>query len=261
MHHTIKKITIVGGGSSGWMTAAGIAKLLPNVELTVRLGLTVMHLIAIVIIVIPLGWALEIRDQDLKHAVDRYSTHLENKSQPISTEQVYPTAVLSTEDVARAVERSALSKAGRGAAAEAIPEAVQAGQERFSQNLAEQREGYDTDLMKGVVGQAAFEGLAGGILGGALGPLEGHRAAPEGGEAQAELAPVPEPTAPAGGRYAEATAPRVDLRDRLTAAAGEDLSRGAYAAVNALNLRLSNDIDVGTPESIDTARKIGRAHV
>ena len=108
--------------------------------------------------------------------------------------------------------------------------------------------------MKGVVGQAAFEGLAGGILGGALGPLEGHRAAPEGGEAQAELAPVPEPTAPAGGRYAEATAPRVDLRDRLTAAAGEDLSRGAYAAVNALNLRLSNDIDVGTPESIDTAR-------
>jgi hypothetical protein len=34
MHHNVKSITIVGGGSSGWMTAAGIAKLLPNIKLT-----------------------------------------------------------------------------------------------------------------------------------------------------------------------------------------------------------------------------------
>lgn len=34
MHHNIKNITIVGGGTSGWMTAAGIAKLVPNVKLT-----------------------------------------------------------------------------------------------------------------------------------------------------------------------------------------------------------------------------------
>ena len=53
-----------------------------------------------------------------------------------------------------------------GAGAEAIPEAGQAGQERFAQNLAEQRAGYETDLMAGVAGQAAFEGLAGGVLGG-----------------------------------------------------------------------------------------------
>jgi tryptophan halogenase len=34
MYHNIKSITIVGGGSSGWMTAAAIAKMLPHINLT-----------------------------------------------------------------------------------------------------------------------------------------------------------------------------------------------------------------------------------
>lgn len=34
MYHNIKSICIVGGGSSGWMTAAAISKMLPNMELT-----------------------------------------------------------------------------------------------------------------------------------------------------------------------------------------------------------------------------------
>ena len=34
MYHNVKSICIVGGGSSGWMTAAAIAKLLPNITLT-----------------------------------------------------------------------------------------------------------------------------------------------------------------------------------------------------------------------------------
>ena len=59
-----------------------------------------------------------------------------------------------------------------GAAEEAIPEAAQAGQERFAQNLALQREGYDVDLSAGVAGQAAFEGIASLIPGGYGGARE-----------------------------------------------------------------------------------------
>jgi hypothetical protein len=57
-----------------------------------------------VLIVIPIGWSLEIRDQDLAKAVDRYSTHLDAKNpQSVDSNQVHPTAVLSTQDVAVAV--------------------------------------------------------------------------------------------------------------------------------------------------------------
>lgn len=88
----------------------GIASLygaltLSNVDLSVRLGLSVMHIIAMFSIVIPIGWSLEIRDQDLKKAVDRYSTHLESKN-PTSnaaTDQVHPTAVISTDDISKSV--------------------------------------------------------------------------------------------------------------------------------------------------------------
>ena len=59
--------------------------------------------------------------------------------------------------------RSALT----GAVTEAVPEGAQAGQERYAQNLALQREGFDVDLMKGVAGQAAFEGIASLIPGAA----------------------------------------------------------------------------------------------
>jgi hypothetical protein len=52
--------------------------------------------------------------------------------------------------------RSALT----GAVSEALPEGAQAGQERYAQNLALQREGFDVDPMKGVAGQAAFEAIA-----------------------------------------------------------------------------------------------------
>ncbi len=84
----------------------------------------------------------------------------------------------AVEDVVEgAVEQQATRGLARrvatGAGAEALPEAAQAGQERFAQNLAEQRAGYETDLMAGVAGQAAFEGLAGGVLGG-IGGIPGQ---------------------------------------------------------------------------------------
>jgi hypothetical protein len=78
-------------------------------------------------------------------------------------------------EVKKEATRGLARRVATGAGAEAIPEAGQAGQERFAQNLAEQRAGYETDLMAGVAGQAAFEGLAGGVLGG-IGGMPGQSA-------------------------------------------------------------------------------------
>ena len=76
------------------------------------------------------------------------------------------------EGVEQQATRGVIRRGITGAGAEALPEAAQAGQERFAQNIAQQRAGYETDLMAGVAGQAAFEGLAGGILGGVAGMAE-----------------------------------------------------------------------------------------
>jgi hypothetical protein len=78
-------------------------------------------------------------------------------------------------EIKKEATRGLARRVATGAGAEAIPEAAQAGQERFAQNLAEQRAGYETDLMAGVAGQAAFEGLAGGVLGG-IGGIPGRSA-------------------------------------------------------------------------------------
>lgn len=59
-------------------------------------------------------------------------------------------------------------RAAVGAVAEGVPEAVQGGQERLASNLAMQGEGFDTPTWRGVAGQAAAEGLAGGVLGGGV---------------------------------------------------------------------------------------------
>ena len=62
-----------------------------------------------------------------------------------------------------------------GAVAESVPEAIQAGQEKFADNIARQREGFDVDLMEGVVGQSVFEGGAGLVLGGGVGVTTSRR--------------------------------------------------------------------------------------
>lgn len=158
----------------------------------------------------------------------------------------------ATEVISKQVERSALSRIGRGAVAEAVPEAVQAGQERFAQNIAQQRAGYDTDLWEGVAGQAAAEGIAGGVVGGGVGALSGRRArAPEPSDVQmgAEEAPTPEGLAPNINRVD----PDATL-SRLRSAAGEELSRNAEAAVTAVNRKVASDIARGTEEDIESSR-------
>jgi len=63
------------------------------------------------------------------------------------------------------------------AATEAVPEMAQAAQEQVAQNIALQREGYDVPTMRGVVGQAALEGIAGMGLGAITGAVQ--RTVPE----------------------------------------------------------------------------------
>jgi hypothetical protein len=68
--------------------------------------------------------------------------------------------------------RNVLGGAAKSAVIEAVPEAVQGGQEQLAQNLALQREGFDVDTWKGVAGQAASEGIASLFLGGYGGARE-----------------------------------------------------------------------------------------
>ena len=79
-----------------------------------------------------------------------------------------------------AVKPSALPAKYRiptAAATEAVPEMAQAAQEQVAQNIALQREGYDVPTMRGVVGQAALEGIAGMGLGAITGAVQ--RTVPE----------------------------------------------------------------------------------
>ena len=77
-----------------------------------------------------------------------------------------------------AFAKSIGNKVARGAiataAAEATTEAAQAGQERLAGNLAAQRAGYDVPLGRGVAGQAALEGIMGGVPGAAVGAIKGR---------------------------------------------------------------------------------------
>jgi len=86
------------------------------------------------------------------------------------------------------LERGVLSNLGRTAASEAVPEAAQAGQEQFAQNLALRREDMDVPLMRGVVGSAALEGGIGALLGGGVGAVEAQRADTEIAERKAARA-------------------------------------------------------------------------
>ena len=89
-------------------------------------------------------------------------------------------------------------------ATEAIPEAVQAGQEQLAANIALQREGLDVPTFRGVAGQAALEAIAGGTLGAGIGaagaagpaqpPAPAATPAPTPAPTPATAAPTPAPT-------------------------------------------------------------------
>lgn len=72
------------------------------------------------------------------------------------------------------VARGALRRIGRTAGEEAFTEGAQGGQERYSGNVAEQRQGFNTPTWQGVAGQAVGEGVIGGIVGGGAGIVSGE---------------------------------------------------------------------------------------
>ncbi len=64
-----------------------------------------------------------------------------------------------------ASERSTLGEVPRAAVTEAIPEALQGGQEQFTRNVALQREGFDVPTGRGVVTAGTLEGAVGAPVG------------------------------------------------------------------------------------------------
>ena len=89
------------------------------------------------------------------------------------------------ETVAGQAAKGAVRRRLEAGALEAVPEAVQAGQEQVAQNIALQREGFDVPTFRGAVSSATLEGLAGAGLGATVGGGK-PAAAPE----------VPPPEAP-----------------------------------------------------------------
>ena len=91
-------------------------------------------------------------------------------------------------------------------------EFLQGGQEQMAQNIAQQREGFDTPTMRGVVGQGTLEGLAGLGMGVVAGGREAYKAKREFFESQPTTKPDDEA-----------------LRDTYFTTAGEDTRRAPAA--------------------------------
>jgi hypothetical protein len=100
------------------------------------------------------------------------------------------TGAEGTETVATEAAKGAVRRRLEAGALEAVPEAVQAGQEQVATNIALQREGFDVPTFRGAVSSATLEGLAGAGLGAAVGGGK-PAAAPEVPPPEAPPAPPP----------------------------------------------------------------------
>lgn len=95
-----------------------------------------------------------------------------NAAARVAAEIAEREAAVAAGAVGVGARKSVLGGTAKSAVVEAVPEAVQGGQEKLAQNLALQREGFDVDTWKGVAGQAASEGIASLFLGGYGGARE-----------------------------------------------------------------------------------------
>ncbi|MBF6631077.1 MAG: hypothetical protein ITG01_08010 [Comamonas sp.] len=148
--------------------------------------------------------------------------------------------------VAAAGGASALRRIGVGAVGEGVPEAIQGGQERYASNVALQREGFDTPTWQGVAGQAAAEGVAGGMLGGVTNTFaRGQRRAPESEQSEGtQAAAVPAPAAAQEQPLAAAplVAQVIDPADNSETGIDSELSPTYQAAPNPADGPLSRNV-------------------
>lgn len=77
----------------------------------------------------------------------------------------------SAKELAKQASKSVVRRAVETGAEEAIPEFLQAAQERIASNLAQQREGLDVDTFRGAIASGTLEGLAGLGLGAGVGAV------------------------------------------------------------------------------------------
>ena len=82
------------------------------------------------------------------------------------------------EEVAKKGIIAGTKRAAGAGLKEAVPEAIQGGQEQFAANVAQTREGFETPAMEGVLGAATKEGLMGMLGGSAVSPFTGAPASP-----------------------------------------------------------------------------------
>jgi hypothetical protein len=111
------------------------------------------------------------------------------------------TGTEATETVAGQAAKGAVRRRLEAGALEAVPEAVQAGQEQVATNIALQREGFDVPTFRGAVSSATLEALAGAGLGATVGgskpaapeaqPVTPETTTPAAQPPVAEVAPAP----------------------------------------------------------------------
>jgi hypothetical protein len=131
----------------------------------------------------------------------------------------------AAEETGEAATKGAIRQRVEAGAMEALPEALQAGQEQVAANLALQREGMDAPTFRGAFSAAALEGIAGAGLGAAVGghpQSENLRQAAERLQAEISALRAQEQTEQTQQALADKEQQMVGLQSAMTAAVSNE---------------------------------------